>query len=80
MSALIFLLLGLVAGWLAGLIMKGRSFGLLANLTFGVLGALIGGYLFEFFTIDNSGVIGSLITATAGAILVLAIAGLINSH
>ncbi|PVV05684.1 MAG: transglycosylase [gamma proteobacterium symbiont of Ctena orbiculata] len=80
MSALIFLLLGLVAGWLAGLIMEGPSLGLLANLTFGVLGALIGGYLFEFFTIDNSGVIGSLITATAGAILVLAIAGLIDSY
>ncbi|MEW8029479.1 MAG: GlsB/YeaQ/YmgE family stress response membrane protein [Candidatus Thiodiazotropha sp.] len=78
MSVLAFLLVGMVAGWLAGLIMKGHGYGLLGNLLLGILGALIGGYLFEFFAVDTSGLIASLITATAGAILVLAIAGLVN--
>ncbi|MES9969495.1 MAG: GlsB/YeaQ/YmgE family stress response membrane protein [Candidatus Thiodiazotropha sp.] len=78
MGAVVFVLLGLIAGWLAGLMMKGRGFGLLEFLTFGILGSLIGGYLVEYFTIANSGVIGSLITATTGAILVLAIAGLVK--
>ncbi|MES9990509.1 MAG: GlsB/YeaQ/YmgE family stress response membrane protein [Candidatus Thiodiazotropha sp.] len=77
MNGLAFILVGVVAGWFAGLIMKGRSFGLLGNLLLGVLGALIGGYLFNFFAIDTSGIIASLITATTGAILVLAIAGVV---
>ncbi|MET0072288.1 MAG: GlsB/YeaQ/YmgE family stress response membrane protein [Candidatus Thiodiazotropha sp.] len=78
MNGLAFLLIGIVAGWFAGLIMKGRGHGLLGNLLLGVLGALIGGYLFEFFAIDTSGAIASLITATTGAILVLAIAGMLS--
>jgi uncharacterized membrane protein YeaQ/YmgE (transglycosylase-associated protein family) len=78
MSIFSFLLVGVVAGWLAALIMKGHGYGVLGNLFLGVLGAFLGGYLFEFFAIDSSGMILSLITATAGAILVLAIAGLIN--
>ncbi|MBT3047297.1 MAG: GlsB/YeaQ/YmgE family stress response membrane protein [gamma proteobacterium symbiont of Ctena orbiculata] len=78
MNGLAFLLIGIVAGWLAGLIMKGRGHGLLGNLLLGVLGALIGGYLFKYLAIDTSGVIASLITATTGAILVLAIAGMLS--
>jgi uncharacterized membrane protein YeaQ/YmgE (transglycosylase-associated protein family) len=80
MIGLLYLFLGLIAGWLVGMAMKGRGIGLAGYLVFGALGALIGGYLFQFFTIDTNGVIASLITASAGAILVLAIAGLINSH
>jgi uncharacterized membrane protein YeaQ/YmgE (transglycosylase-associated protein family) len=44
-----FLLIGAVAGWLAGQIMKGRGFGLLGNVVVGVVGAVIGGYLFSLF-------------------------------
>ena len=46
MHILWFLLIGLVAGWLAGLLVKGRGFGWLANMIVGVIGAFIGGFLF----------------------------------
>ncbi|MEW8690556.1 MAG: GlsB/YeaQ/YmgE family stress response membrane protein [Candidatus Thiodiazotropha endolucinida] len=80
MSVLAFLMVGMAAGWLAGVVMKGHGHGLLGNLFLGILGALIGGYLFEFFAVDSKGLIASLITATAGAILVLAISGLVNKR
>ena len=45
-SLVIFLLIGIIAGWLAGVIMKGDGFGLLGSMVIGVIGAFIGGYLF----------------------------------
>ena len=66
-----FLLIGLAAGWLAGKIMKGRSFGLLGNLVVGVIGAVLGGLLFRLVGFAAIGLIGSLITATVGAIVLL---------
>ena len=73
MDILWFILVGLVAGWLAGLIVKGRGLGLLGDLIVGVIGALIGGYLFSFLNISLpvTGFWGSLLTATIGAILLL---------
>lgn len=68
MSFLWFLLIGLVAGWLAGQIMKGRGFGLIGDLVIGVIGAFIGGFLFGSML---SGLIGELISATLGAIILL---------
>jgi uncharacterized membrane protein YeaQ/YmgE (transglycosylase-associated protein family) len=47
-----FLIIGLIAGWLAGQLMRGRGFGLIGNLIIGVLGAIIGGYLFGQFDPD----------------------------
>jgi uncharacterized membrane protein YeaQ/YmgE (transglycosylase-associated protein family) len=66
-----FLLIGLTAGWLASQIMKGHSFGLLRNLGVGVIGALLGGFLFRLVGLAAVGLIGSLITATVGAVLLL---------
>lgn len=66
-----FLLIGLAAGWLAGKIMKGQSFGLLGNLVVGVVGAVLGGFLFRLVGLAAFGLIGSLITATVGAIVLL---------
>ncbi len=66
-----FLLIGLAAGWLAGKIMKGQSFGLLGNLVIGVIGAVLGGLLFRLVGFAAIGLIGSLITATVGAIVLL---------
>ncbi|MEW8204247.1 MAG: GlsB/YeaQ/YmgE family stress response membrane protein [Candidatus Thiodiazotropha endolucinida] len=80
MSVLAFLMVGMAAGWLAGMVMKGHGHGLSGNLFLGILGALIGGYLFEFFAVDSKGLLPSLITATAGAILVLTITGLVNKR
>jgi cysteinyl-tRNA synthetase len=72
MDLLWFLLIGLAAGWLAGQLFKGRSFGLVGNLIIGVIGAYIGGGLFSLLGISGGGgLIGSLITATVGAIVLL---------
>jgi uncharacterized membrane protein YeaQ/YmgE (transglycosylase-associated protein family) len=74
MSIIAWILLGLIAGWLAGMIMGGRR-GLLANLVLGVLGALIGGWVGSLiFGWDVTGFnIGSILLATLGAIILIAI-------
>ena len=72
-----FLIIGLVAGWLAGQVMKGRGFGLVGNLIVGVLGALAGGFLFRLFGLEAHSLLGSLTTATVGAIVVLVIVGVL---
>jgi uncharacterized membrane protein YeaQ/YmgE (transglycosylase-associated protein family) len=76
MNFLWFLLIGAVAGWLAGLIMKGDGFGVLGNIIVGVIGAFIGGFLFGLLGFSSSGLIGSLITALVGAIVLLFVVGL----
>lgn len=77
-NLVIFLLIGVIAGWLAGKIMKGGGFGLLGNMVLGVIGAFIGGYLFGLFGIAAGGFLGSLVTATVGAIVLLYIVKLIK--
>ena len=67
MHLIFFLLIGLVAGWLAGLIMRGGGLGLLGNMVVGVIGAFLGGFLFDVLRITVGGFIGSLVTATVGA-------------
>ncbi len=66
-----FLLIGLAAGWLAGRITKGKSDGLVNDLIVGVVGAFLGGVLFSLIGLSASNLIGSLITATVGAIVFL---------
>jgi uncharacterized membrane protein YeaQ/YmgE (transglycosylase-associated protein family) len=75
-ALLLFLLIGALAGWLAGKIMRGGGFGLIGNMVLGVVGALVGGYLFNLVDVAASGFLGSLITATVGAIVVLFVVGL----
>jgi len=77
-SLLVFLAIGAVAGWLAGVLMKGGGFGLLGNIVVGIIGAVVGGVVFGFLGISAGGLIGSIITATAGAALLLFIIGLIK--
>ena len=78
LGLILFLLIGLVAGWLAGKIMKGRGFGPVGDIIIGVVGAVIGGWLFGLFGIQAGGLIGALITATVGAIALLYIIRLIK--
>jgi len=78
MNIVFFLLIGLVAGWLAGQIMKGKGFGLLGNLIVGCIGALLGGFLFGQLGIDFYGIIGALIAALVGALILLWIIGIIK--
>jgi len=73
MSWVWFIIIGIVAGWLAGVIMRGGGFGLVGDLVVGVIGALIGGYVFGLLGLSTSGLLGSLITATVGAILLIAL-------
>ena len=75
---IIFLAIGALAGWLAGILMKGRGFGLLGNIVIGIIGAVFGGYVFRFLGISAGGLIGLIITATVGAALLLFIVGLIK--
>ena len=70
-SLILFLVIGLVAGWLASRIMKGKGFGLIGDLIIGVIGAILGGWLFGFLGITVGGIIGSLVTALVGAIVFL---------
>jgi len=67
-----FLLIGLLAGWLAGKIMKGKGFGVVGDIVVGLIGALIGGFLFRMLGASpEGGLIWSLIVALVGAIILL---------
>ncbi len=77
-SLIIFLAIGAVAGWIAGIIMAGGGFGLIINIIVGVVGAVIGGYLFGLVGISTGGLAGSLITAVAGAVALLFVIKLIK--
>ena len=71
-SLLIFLAIGAIAGWLAGILMKGGGFGLPVNIIIGIIGAVVGGYLFGLLGISaGGGLVGSLVTAVAGAVALL---------
>ena len=67
-----FLLIGLVAGFLASRIMGGRQ-GVLGYMVVGVIGAILGGWLFRLLGIHTTGMLGSLITAVVGAIVLIAL-------
>ncbi len=71
MELIWFLLIGLAAGWLAGQLTKGRGFGFVGNLAVGVLGAIIGGFIFRLVGLSAWGTCGSLIMATLGAVILL---------
>ena len=66
-----FLLIGLIAGWIATNFMRGSGMGLVGNLIIGVIGAFVGGFLFRLMGFAAMGLIGHLITATVGAIVLL---------
>lgn len=73
-----FILLGAVAGWLAGQITKGGGFGILGNIVVGILGAVIGGWLAGALGIWSSSLLGELLIATGGAVVLLFLIGLIK--
>jgi uncharacterized membrane protein YeaQ/YmgE (transglycosylase-associated protein family) len=75
---IIFLLIGAVAGWLAGQIMKGGGFGLVGDIIVGVIGSVIGGWLFGVLGIGVGGLIGSIIAAVVGAIILIELLRLIR--
>jgi uncharacterized membrane protein YeaQ/YmgE (transglycosylase-associated protein family) len=67
-----FILIGLVAGWLAGQFVKGSGYGIWGDIGLGVLGSLVGGFIFRLFGFTgDTGLVGSIIVATLGAVLLL---------
>ncbi len=72
------IIIGLIAGWLAGTVSRGRGFGCLANVILGLIGAVIGGWIFQRLNIAAFGFFGSLAAATVGAVLLVAIARLFS--
>jgi len=68
---ILFLGIGLIAGWAAGQVLKGSGFGLIGDLIVGVIGAFLGGWLFSLLDISLGGILGSLITAFVGAVVFL---------
>ncbi len=78
MNLILMLLIGALAGWIAGQIMKGRGFGAAGNMVVGILGAVVGGFLLGQLGFVAHGIIGTLITAVVGAVVLLFVVGLIN--
>ncbi len=73
-----YVIIGIVAGFIAGHIMRGGGFGVFVNLIVGLVGSLLGGWLFNLFDISADGLLGSLVTSTIGAIVFLWIASLVK--
>lgn len=72
MNLLWFLGIGLLAGWLAGLLVRGGGFGLIGDLIVGVVGAFLGGFLFSHLGVSaGGGLAGRIIVATVGAVVLL---------
>jgi uncharacterized membrane protein YeaQ/YmgE (transglycosylase-associated protein family) len=69
-ALIIWLVIGAVAGWLAGKVMQGKGFGLVGDIIVGIIGSLIGGFLLGGF-LSSLGIIGSIITAAIGAVVLL---------
>lgn len=78
-SILWVIIIGAIAGWLAGQIVRGFGFGILVNILLGILGSFVGYWLFGQLGISfGSGILSTILTSTIGAILVLVIVGLIR--
>jgi uncharacterized membrane protein YeaQ/YmgE (transglycosylase-associated protein family) len=79
MELMLFIVIGLAAGWLARHIMKGDRFGVVGDIVVGVIGAVIGGVLFQRSgAFVGNGLAGSLIVATIGAVILLFVLRLIK--
>ncbi len=76
---LIVLAIGAVAGWLAGVIMKGGGFGLIVDIIIGIIGAFIGGWIFAQLGVTmSSSIINAIITSTVGAVALIAVIRIIK--
>jgi uncharacterized membrane protein YeaQ/YmgE (transglycosylase-associated protein family) len=75
---IIALLIGAVAGFLAGQIVKGHGFGLIGNIIVGIVGALLFGVLFGNFNLLNSPILNEIAGGTMGAVILLVVIGLIR--
>lgn len=78
-SLLIFLIVGALAGWLAGVLVRGFGFGVLGNIIVGIVGAFLGGWLFRALGVSlGAGLVGAFLTALIGAVVLLFLISLIR--
>jgi uncharacterized membrane protein YeaQ/YmgE (transglycosylase-associated protein family) len=77
-SLLVFLIIGAIAGWLAGVIVKGHGFGLVGNIVVGIIGAFLAGWLLPGLGLGLTGIVGSIVYAMIGAVILLVIIGFIK--
>jgi uncharacterized membrane protein YeaQ/YmgE (transglycosylase-associated protein family) len=78
-ALIIWLIVGAIAGWLAGLIVKGYGFGLIGNIVVGIIGAVIAGWLLpRLGIVIGSGFVAAIINAVIGAVILLVIIGLVR--
>lgn len=78
-SLIVFIVVGAIAGWLAGQLVKGYGFGLIGNIVVGIVGAFIAGWLFPAIGISlGSGIIAAIIHATIGAVILLVLIRLVK--
>ena len=70
-GVIVFLFIGLIAGWLAGTLVKGRGFGILGDIVVGVIGAEFGGWLFGIIGLSSYGFFGAVFMAFIGAVALL---------
>ena len=79
MELLVFLIVGAVAGWLAGQLVKGGGYGLIGDIIVGIVGSYIAGFLFPRLGISlGAGIVGEIISAAIGAIILLVVIRLIK--
>ncbi|MEQ1353102.1 MAG: GlsB/YeaQ/YmgE family stress response membrane protein [Candidatus Acidiferrum sp.] len=72
------IIVGLIAGWLAGQVMKGGGYGVLADIVLGILGGILGGWLFGQMGIGAGSTIGSIVVAFVGAVILVGITRLLK--
>ena len=78
-SIIVWLIVGAIAGWLAGLIVKGGGFGLLGNIVVGIIGAVVAGWLLPYLGVNlGGGIIAAIIDSAIGAVIVLVIVSLVK--
>jgi uncharacterized membrane protein YeaQ/YmgE (transglycosylase-associated protein family) len=78
-TVIIWLIIGAIAGWLAGLIMTGGGFGLIGNVVVGIVGAFVAGWLFpRFWPSMGSPIVNAIVHAFVGAVIVLFVVGLLQ--
>lgn len=78
MELLWFLIIGILAGWIASVLMQGHGMGLLFDLIVGVIGAVIGGFVFRLLGVSAYGLVGSLVMSVIGAIILLGFANVLR--
>ncbi len=74
------IVIGLIAGWIAGKLMRGRGYGIVADIVLGLIGAIIGSWIFTRLGIEASGRLGFLAMATVGAVLLVGAAHLLSGE